>query len=914
LHVTNLDYKISANEWIRILTGILEKSCKEPITLTVESKEDKSKPLVGVLHLSRKEDARTAISLLHHKKIGYKRLNVNVVSPNTSASPRSKIVALLKSESSKTEPISNNINNNMTNNEMPLSKFMELFEARYSHTISIAELFKQRDLVQIVERGHGGRSIRLLAKNYPVKLDSAGEMYALLNSPYCSLHCSSASLASLASFTPNVIVSLRGFKIAVHKLLNDHGGQMSLLSFVECYRQCICNDSLSNIGSKMTGESAFEAHLYHLLIDNENGVPLEHILTCVKDVQIEHNEEKHCKYLRWEADKSGKPLAAATNMDESSIYNDLIDTYNHTYDSGNEEEEDDEPYRIGQFAREVVELLKGVSRSILLVAKFNDEFHKKYGRQFRVADYGHTNLMGLLEAIPHIVQIIDGEFEKRITLTHRVQVRRFSNDLLKVLKGHPSRQMFADELPAQFESQLGRALDIRDYGVCYVEDMLAELPESAAVSRKELNGRTFLLVQRFEQTDDERLCTRRLELEIVDLLKHKPRFLVRFNKLIPTYHHHFGRQCRLGNYGFLKLIDLIDAMPHCVHIFTRDLVQFVQLRPEIQIDLISSNIVNIIEENGCMLRISMQRLEDVYISKYDRICYRDFGCETFYELIKMLPLANKFVDLTILPPNNLAKIFDFANMSNREQNVNGEKETGSFEVLLKVSPVNKHMLMQISRILLKKMLDDEEGRQSIRAKLNEARASNRCLLFGEIWAILNGMFGMNELNERSKSIVLGSLSEYFNFVGTTSQYHNQLRMDSIVIDFSNLFHFAKQLVGVFKAKGRDDLTLEELESSCLYLDCFLLNAQQANQKRMRRFPAQMFGYIDTYLLFTQGLSLMLVVKKFGEKRMCFLRREFWSQTFANTVSLSKSSFNLSNQTDVSKIPRAIQARANFLRN
>lgn len=212
----------------------------------MESNDDKNKPLVGVLHLSRKEDARTAISLLHHKKIGYKRLNVNVVSPNTSASPRSKIVALLKSESSKNEPISNNNNNNtnITNNEMPLSKFMELFEARYSHTISIAELFKQRDLVQIVERGQGGRSIRLLAKNYPVKLDSAGEMYALLNSPYCSLHCSSASLASLASFTPNVIVSLRGFKIAVHKLLNDHGGHLSLLSFVECYRQCICDDSI----------------------------------------------------------------------------------------------------------------------------------------------------------------------------------------------------------------------------------------------------------------------------------------------------------------------------------------------------------------------------------------------------------------------------------------------------------------------------------------------------------------------------------------------------------------------------------------------------------------------------------------------------------------------------------------------
>lgn len=46
---------------------------------------------------------------------------------------------------------------------------------------------------------------------------------------------------------PNVIVSLRTFKSAVHKLLNDHGGQMPLLSFMDCYKCCIFNgDSLGN--------------------------------------------------------------------------------------------------------------------------------------------------------------------------------------------------------------------------------------------------------------------------------------------------------------------------------------------------------------------------------------------------------------------------------------------------------------------------------------------------------------------------------------------------------------------------------------------------------------------------------------------------------------------------------------------
>ncbi|ELT96320.1 hypothetical protein CAPTEDRAFT_189894 [Capitella teleta] len=37
-----------------------------------------------------------------------------------------------------------------------------------------------------------------------------------------------------------------------------------------------------------------------------------------------------------------------------------------------------------------------------------------------------------------------------------------------------------------------------------------------------------------------------------------------FNKFIPSYHHHFGRQCRVSNYGFTKLIDLFEAIPETV--------------------------------------------------------------------------------------------------------------------------------------------------------------------------------------------------------------------------------------------------------------------------------------------------------------------------------------------------------------
>lgn len=52
----------------------------------------------------------------------------------------------------------------------------------------------------------------------------------------------------------------------------------------------------------------------------------------------------------------------------------------------------------------------------------------------------------------------------------------------------------------------------------------------------------------------------------MDLLKNQPYCLVQFNKFIPTYHHHFGRQCRVADYGFTKLIDLLEAIPHIVQV------------------------------------------------------------------------------------------------------------------------------------------------------------------------------------------------------------------------------------------------------------------------------------------------------------------------------------------------------------
>ncbi len=56
------------------------------ISVNVITNADKS--LLGVVKLATKEDARLAISCLHHKKIGYKRLNVNIAFSVNNNSPK----------------------------------------------------------------------------------------------------------------------------------------------------------------------------------------------------------------------------------------------------------------------------------------------------------------------------------------------------------------------------------------------------------------------------------------------------------------------------------------------------------------------------------------------------------------------------------------------------------------------------------------------------------------------------------------------------------------------------------------------------------------------------------------------------------------------------------------------------------
>lgn len=50
--------------------------------------------------------------------------------------------------------------------------------------------------------------------------------------------------------------------------------------------------------------------------------------------------------------------------------------------------------------------------------------------------------------------------------------------------------------------------------------------------------------------------------QVVELLSKQPDFAIEFPRFIPLYHHQYRKQVRVADFGFTKLIDLFDAIPH----------------------------------------------------------------------------------------------------------------------------------------------------------------------------------------------------------------------------------------------------------------------------------------------------------------------------------------------------------------
>lgn len=96
-----------------------------------------------------------------------------------------------------------------------------------------------------------------------------------------------------------------------------------------------------------------------------------------------------------------------------------------------------------------------------------------------------------------------GDASRRtITLSHQAQMKRFHADLVRVLKGQHSKQVTVEELPTAYERIFNRVFSPVEYGLCFLDDLLAELPTNTVVVTRSNDVVTIGIPKR-EQTPEE---------------------------------------------------------------------------------------------------------------------------------------------------------------------------------------------------------------------------------------------------------------------------------------------------------------------------------------------------------------------------------------------------------------------------
>ncbi|XP_054247363.1 meiosis regulator and mRNA stability factor 1 [Indicator indicator] len=564
VQVSNLDYRLSRKELQQNLQEIFSRHGK---VKNVELSPHTDYQLKAMVQMENLQEAISAVNSLHRYKIGSKRIQVSLATGTAS-----KSLSLLSSETMS-------ILQDAPACCLPVFKFTEIYEKRFGHKLTVSDLYKLTDTVAIRDQGNG-RLVCLLpssqARQSPLGSSQSHDGSSAncspivfeeleYHEPVCKQHCLNKDFIE-HEFDPDsyripfVILSLKTFAPQVHSLLQTHEGTVPLLSFPDCY---------------MSEFSGLE-----MVPEGQGGVPLEHLITCVPGVNIA-TAQNGIKVIKWIHNKPPPPTTDPWLLRSKSPV-------------GN-------PQLI-QFSREVIDLLKNQPSCVIPVSKFIPIYHHHFAKQCRVSDYGYSKLMELLEAVPHVLQILGMGSKRLLTLTHRAQVKRFTQDLLKLLKSQASKQVIVREFLQAYHWCFSKDWDITEYGVCELADIISEIPDTTICLSQQDNEMVICIPKR-ERTQEEIERTKQFSKEVVDLLRHQPHFRMPFNKFIPSYHHHFGRQCKLAYYGFTKLLELFEAIPDVLLVLECGEEKILTLTEVEQIKAVAAQFVKLLrsQKDNCLL-------------------------------------------------------------------------------------------------------------------------------------------------------------------------------------------------------------------------------------------------------------------------------------------------------------------------
>ncbi|RZF43498.1 hypothetical protein LSTR_LSTR005234 [Laodelphax striatellus] len=609
--------------------------------------------LAAVVRVGSQQGAQYAISQLHRRKIGQKRIMISyarATSPHNPKVVRSQVASLLRE---------------VPGQQLPLFKFREMFESRYMNSISASDLYRMHDVCTITESVNG-RTLSLNVEHRASPTPSlaslgGGSQVGNGDQPtagilVCTLHAKSTPsqddrgwAEQEAPGLPCLRVPLPEFSSRLLALLHSHNNMLPLASFCDCY----------------------EAQFGSILLD-ETGVPLEHLVTCVSGVQIKLSESC-AKYLC------------------STPKNEMADTdKNEDMDSSMRGGGTVSPplaHNLLIFGRELVDLLRNQPRCVLAFNKFIPSYHHHFHRQCRVADYGFTRLIDLFEALPHIVQVMGDGNKKTLTLSHRSQMRRFTCDLLRLLKLQPNKVVNVSELLSMFEKSLGRPFDAVDYGLCYLSDLLSQLVENTVVISHDAHN-TYIAIPKREQTREEAERTKLFAQEVVELLSLSKQCTIKFEKFIPAYHHHFGYQCKVADFGFTKLIELFEAIPQVVKIEEEaGGERLVTLVPAVKVRVLAEQVADLVQAGG---GLPLAGLAAAFQWQYGySLRPADYQCADLRELVAKLHTAVKLKELDSGPTLVLVDHKQLSNVSLRVWRVlveaaNGKMSWADFDARYKL--------------------------------------------------------------------------------------------------------------------------------------------------------------------------------------------------------------------------------------
>ncbi|XP_050346256.1 meiosis regulator and mRNA stability factor 1 [Nymphalis io] len=469
-------------------------------------------PLATVV-LRSEWDARLAIARVHKRRLDNqwagRRLELSLGRPSPAPNLdvlRIRLRAILLDQKNYT---------------LPLLRLRDAYASRHCCALTTSDIAKVKDTV-IIHEGFG-RMVQLV-DHTPVSNTETEE------APWkCHIH----ALMNTGHEDGSRILQPVFMEIAVlakntQIILENHGGILPLLSFVECY----------------------EAVFPPLLADSRRGVALELLLRSIPNLEVKDSPSRH---LTWRIARADSPpsLSYLSETSRSSGERDRPRTAPAL-----------EPM-LALFERELIDLLRTAPRCSIPFSKLIPAFHHHFGRQCRVADYGFTKLPDLLSALGNTIVVLGSGSYRVITISAAAQGRRWTSDLLKVLKAQPGRTIMLQDIPELYQATIGRPFSTVDYGVCTMEELMERVvPQSVIIGH---DGTVSL--PRRTPTPEERARTVQFAVQAVELLCYTPNLRMEFSRFVPAYHAHFGRQLRVAHYGCVKLVELFELIPEAVTVY-----------------------------------------------------------------------------------------------------------------------------------------------------------------------------------------------------------------------------------------------------------------------------------------------------------------------------------------------------------